>query len=103
MPYIKLNGGADFIYYEVMRLKKFTSPTEMPEYVDLQVAEQDLCQGQWSKFFIIYYFSLFKWRSSLYLFVHRVGMIAVQRGLPDDHCWTLPPCLWNFLRLPPNL
>jgi len=46
MPYIKLNGGADFIYYEVMHLEKFTSPTEMPEYVELQVAEQELCQGK---------------------------------------------------------
>lgn len=46
MPNIKLNGGTDSIYYEVMHLKKFTSPTEMPEYVELQVAEQDLCQGK---------------------------------------------------------
>lgn len=72
MPYIKPNGGADFLYYEVIHFKKFTSPTEMPEDVELQVAEQDLNQGKWSKFIIIYYFSLFKRQSSSYLFQHGV-------------------------------
>lgn len=103
MPYIKLNGGADFIYYEVMHLKKFTSPTKMPEYAELQAAEQDLCRGKWSKFYIMKYFSLFKWQSSVYLLVHRLGMIAESHRLPDGHSWALPPCLWNFRRLPPNL
>lgn len=69
----------------------------MPWYVNLQVAEQDLCQGKWSKFFFIS-ISLNDRGLCICMYTYsRVRIVPLSWGLSNDNGWTLPPCLLNFL------